>query len=461
MLGYLLKKSEKSLLYSIAVPVISILLDVSDTCLFVAPILVFGSHYIYDSYKENIYEFATDVKNKMHSHISGVSSYNRHQEQVFRELDNEYGYKINDFSSSTCISEGIFHNDKLSGLGRIICTSGHTSMNAKGIFKNNKLHGLGTLRIKDEFLDTCAVYQGMFKNSALHGDATVDTPNVTITGTFKRGKLMNGKIVVKQYNKRVMHTSYHSIKELRGNFGYNTIETINTAYIPFYKLNGHGAIEYTTFTETGTFRSGRLSGYGVRNYFNGNVKHKGMFKNGLLHGTAEIIKKDFTIKSVFNNGRIVNSYSIIFDNETVLSYSPTDKQLSIAFQNSDTLNATYTGHMLNKPLYQSFTGLFERLLNKDELANSSYNIMDSIENMDKQQFMFWIMSLDKELFEFLKNSNLYNFIDGKLYTSIETPEDFDLPEINSNVLNRLISLKHQQAPSVDDGMVMITTKIIK
>ena len=54
MLGYLLKKSEKSLLYSIAVPVISILLDVSDTCLFVAPILVFGSHYIYDSYKENI-----------------------------------------------------------------------------------------------------------------------------------------------------------------------------------------------------------------------------------------------------------------------------------------------------------------------------------------------------------------------------------------------------------------------
>ena len=80
--------------------------------------------------------------------------------------------------------------------------------------------------------------------------------------------------------------------------------------------------------------------------------------------------------------------------------------------------------------------------NEKFISNMKYTNNNSIESMTKNQFMYWLMSKDQELYDFLKLSNLYGFIDGKLYMSMENPNDFKLVDTNEHILNKLLLFKN-------------------
>lgn len=83
-----------------------------------------------------------------------------------------------------------------------------------------------------------------------------------------------------------------------------------------------------------------------------------------------------------------------------------------------------------------------------------------MDTLDNRQFMLWLKSVDETLYKCIGESNLKGFITGALYMKFQVPDDFDLPHVNNNVLQKLLSIKNTL---VSDGqeIVLITTETIR
>jgi uncharacterized protein YehS (DUF1456 family) len=102
----------------------------------------------------------------------------------------------------------------------------------------------------------------------------------------------------------------------------------------------------------------------------------------------------------------------------------------------------------------------EHLIQTTSFENVRYTLNSSMDTLDNRQFMLWLKSVDETLYKCIGESNLKGFITGALYMKFQVPDDFDLPHVNNNVLQKLLSIKNTL---VSDGqeIVLITTETIR
>lgn len=405
----------------------------------------------------NMYAFYQNFKSDIHTYLKcavcklrGLEHFDRNNKPIFRNFtDYEYGTRIESFWSEN-IKQGIFKDNQLNGLGSSFTKSNETSEYSKGIFKNNKLHGKGTLIFIDHYNNVVTHYTGLFCKHKLHTEGSISNKFFTVTGTFSHGHLRSGKIIIHKYDVKMMSVKYNGIKMIQGNFGKNSLLLFQGSELPWITLNGHGKITYENNIESGTFKDSNLQGYGVRINNISNTKYIGQYVNDELHGTGKIITSDFTVKADFNNG-VIESKFMITDGDGECECNMITQAYKYTFKNGDEftglLPSNFEFNLRNVPY----------LLCPDigEITNPVYTMNDGFESMGNVEFMTWLYATDNDLYNILFDSNLCEFITGELYCSFTKPEDFNLPTVNNNVLDKLLSYKNKVEKN-EDGIVYIT-----
>jgi hypothetical protein len=420
-----------------------------------SPIILVGGRILYDTYKVQLYTLAQ----KVYSKFIGLERFNRAETQIFRELHNyEYGQRYSSGFHTETEQVGIFKGDKLNGPGHQIIDTRLFNIYSKGIFRDNKLNGIGTYVMTNKDYDYVVYYEGDFVKNALHGEGTVRCKYFTLKGTFEHGQFINGSIDIHEFNRYVMDAKYKIHKSISGNFGKNAEHMYCTTILPFFDLNGHGNVVYynTGVNESGSFLDGDLHGYGMREY--PEYIEEGMFRGGCLHGSGKHISETFTVSAEFEDGDIMSKYDVLLDNDVKMHNNLLTNTFDITFQNGDTFTFTPLFTLEFEYGTRNRTHDFKYLLEElfsDFMSDATYTVNESLETLDKKQFMYWLYATDKELFDIVSDSNLDNFIDGKLFMSFEKPSDFDLPDINDNVLQKLLEYKNTVEPN-PDGIVLVT-----
>ena len=403
--------------------------------------------YKMDTYKQQISTYAKDLYGK----FIGVERRDKQDTKIYRNLhDFEYGSKSTNLLKRDIYCKGIFYNDELHGPGRRVVETRDIHVFSRGIFKKDMLHGRG-MKIMTNKIDNYSVcFDGMFRRDMIHGKASIRCKYYTVEGTFDRGVFLRGSITIHEYNVYAMDTRYKHVKSVKGNFGKHT-EYFYDTRLPLMELNGHGTVTYhkTMYKskETGGFKGGVLSGYGER--YTTTHAEKGMFKNGCLNGAGTYVYATHVVTAEFRDGYFVGAYDVDFDDINIHCRDSTFVQ--ITFRNGDIMTFTPKYDMR---IYIYAPQLFKNMFNR-AFTDISYTLKDNIEHLDKLQFMYWLFSMDRGVYDMVCDSNLNNFIDGSLYMSFQSPIDFDLPEVNDNVLERLLELKHTDTSS-DDGIVLVT-----
>jgi hypothetical protein len=440
-------------------------------------IALISGNYFLSPYKQDIIQFGKRVC----SYLTGVSNHNRSGEEVLRPLDDEYGTKVINGFFHTIKSSGIFHNDTLCGLGKSTYWTDTYKKNQKGIFKHGKLHGPGTQRIYEMNFGIQTTVAGMFYKSLLHGKGSItNTIGFQLKGTFDHGRLLKGTIRVPSviYSR----TYYGIIQKISGIFNSDTVFDINdSTSIPLYSLNGKGTIAHNDgSTYKGTFKKSSLHGGPGVITTNTSVLECDNFKHGTPHGTGSVVTDDYEIRGELSMGRFRSKY--VYTNRKtnqIIKYNPINNRLQLTFPNGDEMITAYTGvverklscgvsrvyNILNNYPSCSLThdvwacGV-EHLIQTTSFENVRYTLNSSMDTLDNRQFMLWLKSVDETLYKCIGESNLKGFITGALYMKFQVPDDFDLPHVNNNVLQKLLSIKNTL---VSDGqeIVLITTETIR
>lgn len=411
----------------------------SSLLLFFSPTIAFLSYYLY-----NNFDF---IYNNISSYITGISRWNRNNERVYKELNKEYGKKEIVYSDMKVLACGMFHNDKLTGLGNVsikffdLCKVTYS----KGIFKNNLLCGPGSHTVKEwnNYETIHGVFKGMFRRNRLDGKkCQYENDFIKIMGEFKRGYLQKGTIQIKKYNENYMSKKFSDIKEIKGTFLNKNSPLYNSAFVPYIELNGTGSIQYTSKREAGVFKNGILNGFGMRTC--NEITETGSFKNGKLHGSCKMIFNNVTLMSDFENGIVNHKYDILLDK---IKISINNNYVEIIFENKDKLTGTISNPNIKYIVsYLSCRNnlVIDDLINYEDLTQCTYTIHknNSISNMNNMEFKYWLFSKDDTVFKYINESNLADFIDGKLYMLMGSPNDFKLVNTNEHILNKLLSFKN-------------------
>lgn len=388
-------------------------------------ILITGGNYLYNTYRDEFHRAFDYLK----AEIRGLHNYNRENELVFRDLDNEYGVQFRTTITSSTRLEGIFHNNKITGLGNITENSRNGTVYRKGIFKNNKLHGKGTKILKrsgEEYIR----FEGMFKNDKLHGDGKITTKHDTLEGTFKNGCIMTG--VYK-------HESDFDYCKYAGRFDSDEVTYDNLSNL---KLNGHGKIDHKTFSMSGNFKNNVMFGYGVyTDKVKGSVT-SGNFIDDEVVGTGSIKFDNRTVTS--HNFGNVGKFTIKYNTGDMIEVNEITRRYTLTYKNGD----VQKGKTLSSTFHKNIDSY---VMFKDII---SYELKSSFETLTNQQLMCWIKATDRELFRALQLSNLCGVLNGKMLMSFEKPEDFDLPDVNKNLLQRLLDCR--PVYSSDEDVVVIS-----
>lgn len=397
------------------------------------------------------------------------------------------------------LSSGIYNNDALSGPGKrlVVHDNGYT-VRSRGVFNDDLINGKGEMEVSYPYpinglASGVVLYKGVFKDDVLHGKGVISSPFFVLDGVFNHGRLQSGSIKIHKYVYGSMSSSYRGIRMMRGTFSQNYKPIDSTCVLPFIGLS-EGTIDYTKSMykvqrTTGTYINGTTL-HGERcliRYTNGNTL-MGALDMGWLCGrclfrkpSGEYMKGAFRYNDVSPGG----VHETRMSNGTIVTNTHNDTDFecktTVSFTNGDVFECTYPIQQRRKRLPLSRVGLcvtgntaddfLEKIIGRVEsnlsglldkqLTECEYTVSENIKNMGVTEFRFWLYTRDRVMFDLIEQSNLSQYLDGEMYDSFTEPADFHLPDVNDNVLRKLLDLKQSETGmSSNTGIVYISAKII-
>lgn len=257
-----------------------------------------------------------------------------------------YGFGKMTFPNGT-VCEGIFAKYLL--YGSITEPDGTKIETTNGYFKDGKLNNYGKITFKDK-----VIYEGMFVDGKLEGKGKITEPNGYFEeGIFKDAILIKGEI--NKPNRYVLKGKFKN-RKLNGKGEKFTVET-NVREKGNFKngiLHGYGEIiKENEINVKGNFNMGQLNGKGEIIDLKKKIKKTGTFQNGLLHGQGELVTNgtsfvgkfykdliDGEIKITLPNGSIEIKYynkGKLVDKNQQLNQSSSELNKSSSEQNNLTL----------------------------------------------------------------------------------------------------------------------------
>ena len=406
-------------------------------------------------------------------------------------------------------SRGVYKNNMLCGKGEVEVSP--------PIYHERMEHYPKSGNDDDDECST-VTYRGMFRKDRLHGEGSITSPYFTVSGTFKDGRFVKGVLRIRKYKSGLMSPSYRGVKSMKGTFSrpYHTNNTKHLWYLPFIGLT-KGTIHYSPhpldsnnhriLSTTGTYVHGTsLHGAnGTIRYKHGGVL-KGSFKVGRIDGVGVFsYPNGMYLRGTFKENRMTQRHAVQLSNGITIETRPSvtvndvpnkkngvlkcnlhEKTAKVTFTNGDVFTCNYfmngesnlvTSELCYSDRYMCQTSgnvsdkVFDGYLYGEEseldllltrgVYNCTYAVSESIPNMGKVEFRYWLYARDPELFDVIRKSNLYMYIDGSMYESFKTPEDFHLPNVNVNVLEKLLALKNTECENdCSEGVVHISAKIV-
>jgi len=459
------------------------------------PLFIYGVSQIYEN-SDHIYSLSKTSSSKVYNYISnlwntscawamGIRRFNKNGEEVFEELNEEYGKKELNYDGKKIIAEGYYNDDIIRGPGNITIVENGKFIYSRGIYKDNKLHGPGTFTIEhwnneDEETWIKGVYSGMFRKNNLHGKGKFENKYISVEGEFKDGYLQKGTVIVKKYKPNWMDETYKNRRRITGVFSGKDYLS-QTAFVEYLALDTptseNGEMELIKgghkVIEKGSFRKGRLYGVcDVRFEINDQIyETKGRYYNGQLmknrdysvkNNGVELIKKEIVFPECRSGecGSEDVIFEFVYSNGNKMEVNEDVTEFKVIFGSGDYVKGDIINNTLLKEQIQ-ISKYPKGELNSTEIEIMLPNVTDlvykkhkerSIEDLNKLEFSYWLYSKDCDLYDKLSDS------DGKNFMSIKTIEDSG--NLTEECLSRIIELQKdidEDSEDSEDSIVMVSS----
>jgi len=392
---------------------------------FLFPFIVVGAMHLCEN-SDYIYNRVVFWCNSIFSRIMGTRRFDRHNEEIFRELDKEYGKKVMNFDGKYTIAKGYYNDDMIRGPGEVSMVQSGLIINTRGIYKNNFLNGPGTCVIEkydsDNNVWIQSIYTGTFCKNKLHKNGKFENKFISVTGEFKNGLLQNGDVKIKKFNEEYMDSEYRNVKEMSGIFDGMLMS--NATFVNKVKqLSGTKIIEY----------DGETYNYEM-------FDHKCIVKN-----------RNVVLRNTNNSG-----FEFEFPDKNKMLVDQTLKDVEIIFSSGDVVKGTILNDTHLKDQIKMLTEPIGTL-NPNELDyfmtnvdNMTYTKADErcVKDMNHLEFSYWLCSNNRSVYEYIYQ--IKSNITGDLFMSFTTVKDFGIETMDENILNQILKLQKEQVKQIID-----------
>lgn len=390
----------------------------------------------------------------------GIRRYNRQGEEIFDELNEEYGSVIININEKHIEAEGYYNDDVIRGPGKVTISEDGKYVCSRGMYKNNLLNGPGTYEVEEcsdksgwsdgEWIK--GTYTGTFRNNNLHGTGKFENEYICVSGEFKDGYIQSGLITIKEFNENYMSKEYWCMKSISGEFSGKDYLS-NTAYVSFIPLNGNGMQEkfrfYDTVKQTGTFKNSKLNGRGKEVVISDKRQYEitGCFCMDNIMGEGTVKYNDIEIKTVWKNGDY-KEITFIYPDGNQMTIDDLFENVSIKFKSGDVVTGKLSENSIDELdlvdlMYDNIPVNYdlENILTK--LTNMKYTSCRTINDLDNLEFNYWLRSKCQDNYDYLYKNNMDKEINGEKFINFQTTDDFNLPNVSSNFLEKIMAFQKE------------------